>query len=101
MKQHGLILFLFLAAYSASSYAMDSTPHIMKMQRHNDILSLHNFPEISFQSVLDTTGLITKSCFNEVIKPAGVGFVTAMQWTTPYVFAYIAACLIDPKPHDK
>lgn len=98
MKQvRSLILIM---ACNSAVVAMDQSQYtINKVQRHSDILSLQQYPEISFQGVLDVTNSITKTCFNHVIKPTGNGVVTIAQWAAPYAFVYFAACVIDPMPY--
>lgn len=114
MKHHRIIAFLFLTTCGIVCGQQNNTSRSITQQRHNDILSLQDFSDVSFQPVNTAASLISKGCVDNVVKPIGNviksiedvvtpignGIITGAQWSAAFIFAYKVACLIDPKPYN-
>lgn len=99
MKYHRIIVFLFLTTCGIVCGQQNNTSSLIT-RRCNDILSLQDFSDVSFQPVITVASWISKGCVDNVVKPMGNGIITGVKLSVPFIFAYQAACLIDPKPYN-
>ena len=101
MKQYVSALFASIA-FNSMAYGMNSDIDNQLFRDHSSpIISRVELPtDIDFGVVIDVSQSLVKGCYKDIFKPATDGFIIASKRAAPFVFSYVVACFIDPKPHN-